>query len=372
MRPLLLFGLVLGGAAQPYSPSLALSAVYAGAAAYCEPAAVEAWSKSGCLACTLSGLSLTNVTYLTDAATNVSSRAYVGRSQQGRGALSFEGSADIEQWIEDLKFALVPWAGCAGCRVHLGFSEAYLLLSSAIAAKLAALAPLVDLWVFGHSLGGAEAALAAYDLAQAGFPVTAVYTAGAPRVGDGTWAAAFNNFVVHGHDTAGGLNLQAVAELRLSPLLARAASKACLHTDNAALFADAEEARALAATLIELGELSVERAAGRLRRAPPTLAPHQRAALGRLKLQPPARAFAGAAVDRLVHYADVVPHLPPSAWGYEHTVREVWYSEASDSVRVCSNVTGEDASCSNQLPVSSLTVSDHSEYLNVSLTKSCD
>ena len=74
-----------------------------------------------------------------------------------------------------------------------------------------------------------------------------------------------------------------------------------------------------------------------------------------------------------MHYADVVPHLPPSAWGYEHTVREVWYfSEASDSVRVCSNVTGEDASCSNQLPVSSLTVSDHSEYLNVSLTKSCD
>jgi len=311
------------------------------------------------------------VSYLADVKTNVSSRAFAGRSPQRLGVLSFEGTEYIDQWIEDLTLELVPWAGCVGCHVHLGFSEAWLLLSDSVERKLTSLAPLSSLLIVGHSLGGAEASLAAFDLALAGFPLSAVYTAGAPRVGDGAFASAFNGFLASsGSLSSRGLNVLAVEELRLSPVLARAASGACLHADNAGLFADASEAAALAAALTEIGALSVERAAGRLRRAPPALSPRRRAVLGQLAL-PSSRAFAGAAVYRLVHFADIVPHLPPEAWGYTHHVSEVWFNEQASVWRACSNRTGEDPTCSDQLPASSLTVSDHSEYLNFSMTKSC-
>jgi triacylglycerol lipase len=64
-----------------------------------------------------------------------------------------------------------------------------------------------DLWVCGHSLGGALATLAGWRLAEEGIPVTGVYTFGSPRVGDLTFAKQYpvplfrvenqNDFVPH-------------------------------------------------------------------------------------------------------------------------------------------------------------------------------
>lgn len=72
---------------------------------------------------------------------------------------------------------------------------------------------------------------------------------------------------------------------------------------------------------------------------------------------------------RLVHYKDIVPHLPTEFMGFHHVATEVWYNEASSSFKVC-NGSGEDPSCSDSLdfPIS---VSDHLDYLNVHLSRSC-
>ena len=58
---------------------------------------------------------------------------------------------------------------------------------------------------------------------------------------------------------------------------------------------------------------------------------------------------------RVIHYADIVPHLPPAASNYKHTNYEVWYQEDMKSYKVCN---AEDAGCSNSV-VPKLSTSDH-------------
>lgn len=58
---------------------------------------------------------------------------------------------------------------------------------------------------------------------------------------------------------------------------------------------------------------------------------------------------------RVIHYADMVPHLPPAASNYKHTNFEVWYQEDMKSYKVCN---AEDSSCSNSV-VPKLSTSDH-------------
>jgi len=80
--------------------------------------------------------------------------------------------------------------------------------------------------------------------------------------------------------------------------------------------------------------------------------------------------FSAARVYRVVHYADIVPHVPPMSFGYRHTVEEIWYTENSSSYTACSVKEGEDPKCSDSLtlPVS---VSDHLTYLNIPISKLC-
>jgi hypothetical protein len=72
---------------------------------------------------------------------------------------------------------------------------------------------------------------------------------------------------------------------------------------------------------------------------------------------------------RLVHYEDIVPHLPPEDFGFQHAMTEVWYNEAQTSYQVCTDG-GEDPNCSDSLllPIS---VSDHLNYLNYMVSESC-
>jgi predicted lipase len=44
---------------------------------------------------------------------------------------------------------------------------------------------------------------------------------------------------------------------------------------------------------------------------------------------------------RVVHYRDIVPHLPPKDLGFHHISREVFYAEDNSSYTVCDS-TGED------------------------------
>lgn len=69
--------------------------------------------------------------------------------------------------------------------------------------------------------------------------------------------------------------------------------------------------------------------------------------------------FAGAfTVNRVIHYADIVPHVPPlNLLGYTHGGSQVWYAENMQSYQTC---TAEDPKCSDSLPKSSLNTNDHS------------
>lgn len=97
----------------------------------------------------------------------------------------------------------IGWPTCSGCEIHLGFSEDYISLSEQMDSALSTVgaddAPAV--YLTGHSLGGAMANIAAFELALAGYPVTTMINFGQPRVGNDAYAAGFNSYVIAGGDT---------------------------------------------------------------------------------------------------------------------------------------------------------------------------
>ena len=125
---------------------------------------------------------------------------YVGTSPDTNEIIvGFRGSQSAENWYEDGKFdqqAYVPTVGtCDGCNVHIGFDESWKDASAQVLQTVASLQqsnPSYGVSVVGHSLGGAVAALAAYDLYQTGANVR-LYTYGQPRTGDSTFAAAMDS-----------------------------------------------------------------------------------------------------------------------------------------------------------------------------------
>ena len=125
------------------------------------------------------------------------------------GGLSIESCRDV---MTDLNAVLTSYAGCAFgaavCSVHAGFLAQYNALASQLDAALRALIPAAErattpVVVTGHSLGGAMATLAAYEVALAGYYVRGVYTFGSPRVGDAAFAVAFQQIVARGSGGGG-------------------------------------------------------------------------------------------------------------------------------------------------------------------------
>jgi triacylglycerol lipase len=100
--------------------------------------------------------------------------------------VAFRGT-EPDEWsdvLTDVKIKLVPWT--VG-QVHRGFKEALDAIWPTLDAALAAL-PGRTVWFTGHSLGAALATLAADRFAS----TRGVCTFGCPRVGDPTFAAAFD------------------------------------------------------------------------------------------------------------------------------------------------------------------------------------
>ncbi|WP_127584443.1 lipase family protein [Paenibacillus koleovorans] len=118
--------------------------------------------------------------------------------------VAFRGTSSQSDWMSNAMARQVKYkyAKDAGW-THHGFTEIY---SSARKNVLAALAKLSDskrLFITGHSLGGALATLCALDVASnTKFRTPVVYTYGSPRVGNQTFADAFNKRVSVGHRIA--------------------------------------------------------------------------------------------------------------------------------------------------------------------------
>jgi hypothetical protein len=98
--------------------------------------------------------------------------------------LAFRGSdpVTLPNWVTDMVVKLVD-AGEYDGRVHHGFS-AVLQRSWGKVESILDRVQDKPLFLTGHSMGGALAVLTACRLAKAGRPPAAVYTFGAPRVGD--------------------------------------------------------------------------------------------------------------------------------------------------------------------------------------------
>jgi hypothetical protein len=223
-------------------------------------------------------------------------------SHNGRIVISFRGSANLTNWIEDFDIqTLVPYLGCPRCLVHEGFYLSWLSVARDVTSAVKALlvsAPDSDILVTGHSLGAAMAVLCAAHLYHVdGLPVTQVYTYGQPRVGN----AAFHKFF-NGRD------------------------------DTRSLQNDTDTASGSRGRHFDDG------------RSP----------------APAMTAF------RVVHWRDPVPRLPPAVpWllGFQHTSTEVWYNELSTNYSVCDG-SGEDPNCSISLPLDPFAAKDHTSYLH--------
>ncbi len=90
--------------------------------------------------------------------------------------IAFRGTADIRDWMTDVD---AQRANIKGGAVHKGFWASVSTVFADILAEVDKnLKPLV---ITGHSLGGAQAAVAAWRFDSMGVKVAAIYTLGQPR-----------------------------------------------------------------------------------------------------------------------------------------------------------------------------------------------
>lgn len=60
---------------------------------------------------------------------------------------------------------------------------------------------------------------------------------------------------------------------------------------------------------------------------------------------------------RLIDYADIVPHLPPSNLGFLHSSHQIWYQRGMISYQMCEP---ESSTCANSLGTTNYSIDDHS------------
>lgn len=190
--------------AQPlseYDEQEAMLQAYLSVAAYCgQPktsrASLEAWR------CGAACDALPGVAAARQIIGGQDSFAVVAR-QRGLCRIAFRGTSNYAGWLKDLESVrLVPLIGrgiqCSyqgvPCSVGSGFLVSYAQLRDALVGNLTALGcdpDKVKITVTGHSLGAAQAIIAALDLRNMGYAVEKVYTFGQPRVGNNAFAAVF-------------------------------------------------------------------------------------------------------------------------------------------------------------------------------------
>jgi len=108
--------------------------------------------------------------------------------------VAFRGTeADqLKDWTVDVDFDLVD--GPLGGKVHVGFYDALSNVWRMVDDQVRTVCndQTKYLWVTGHSLGAAMAALAVARWHECGRPVTGLYVFGQPRVGDRTFSINFD------------------------------------------------------------------------------------------------------------------------------------------------------------------------------------
>ena len=106
---------------------------------------------------------------------------------------AFRGTESLPDWLTNLQTVTDsgPWGDT---KVHEGFQDAFhaaaLHIGEVIGRRRR---KRHQVWLTGHSLGGALAVVLAATLIESGIPVRGLYTFGAPRVGDRRFAELLND-----------------------------------------------------------------------------------------------------------------------------------------------------------------------------------
>ena len=99
--------------------------------------------------------------------------------------VAFRGTESFPDWLTNLQAVKDPgpWG-----KVHEGFQDSFLVSALVIGKMIGEMRGNREIWITGHSLGGALAVLLAATLAENSIDVTGLYTFAAPRVGDRAFA----------------------------------------------------------------------------------------------------------------------------------------------------------------------------------------
>lgn len=65
---------------------------------------------------------------------------------------------------------------------------------------------------------------------------------------------------------------------------------------------------------------------------------------------------------RTTHNKDIVPHVPPEGFGYQHSCREI-FEDSTGKLNLCNTTNCEDPNCANQFSLVQTNGDDHSYYL---------
>jgi triacylglycerol lipase len=109
--------------------------------------------------------------------------------------VAFRGTETIWDWIDDIDAVPVPNLSVpGGGLVHMGFQLVYEHIRQSMAGCLANCAGVKNILVTGHSLGGALAVLAGFQMVKSLTPgiIPLLYTFAGPRTGNPDFSTKFN------------------------------------------------------------------------------------------------------------------------------------------------------------------------------------
>lgn len=103
-----------------YNATFSKTVLAYGVLSYCPKKCIEKWD------CDFSKNypKLINVTHINNDVTLAA--VYIGYEPISKNVyISWRGSANAQNWIEDFTIAMEPFEGCKGCYIHVGFHEDY-------------------------------------------------------------------------------------------------------------------------------------------------------------------------------------------------------------------------------------------------------
>lgn len=145
--------------------------------------------------------------------------------------VAIRGTKTIWEWIGDFDAAPLPWfPNPQSGLVHMGFQLVYEHICKSLRELLQnGCAGVKQIWVTGHSLGGAVALLAAFDILQnMNTGVTpGLYTFAGPRVGAPDFVANFNAVIPVCYRIVNFMDV--VPQVPLAPLYQHAGQETLVH-----------------------------------------------------------------------------------------------------------------------------------------------